>query len=257
MSTYTRRTIASDHAVLEAINAFVSGKYRKAQISQEGSTVVVRRKVLWQKQETRFDVVDGLFTATGNCDDADRISRRVMEEIDGFLNDHGWKEASTALGLHSIGRDKHAQGLILDLIAPDERVLVAISGYHDGKKTVLASTQRRVVMVQRELFGGEGTSQTIDLGQISGVTEKTGIVDGSVRIATSNHEVILEKAPSDEVKTFVATVRKQLAESTSRARSESSPGGDVSNIKQLAELHAAGALTDEEFAAAKAKLLGI
>lgn len=180
-----------------------------------------------------------------------------MEEIDDFLDDHGWKEASTALGLDSIGRDKHAQGLILDLIAPDERVLVAISGYHDGKKTVLASTQRRVVMVQRELFGGEGTSQTIDLGQISGVTEKTGIVEGSVRIATSNHEVILEKAPTDEVKTFVATVRKHLADSASPARSADSPSSDVSNIKQLAELHAAGALTDEEFAAAKAKFLGI
>jgi Short C-terminal domain len=31
----------------------------------------------------------------------------------------------------------------------------------------------------------------------------------------------------------------------------------VEKIKQLAELHASGALTDEEFAAAKAKALGI
>ena len=35
-----------------------------------------------------------------------------------------------------------------------------------------------------------------------------------------------------------------------------SGGVDMEQLKQLAELHAAGVLNDEEFAAAKAKLLG-
>jgi hypothetical protein len=33
-------------------------------------------------------------------------------------------------------------------------------------------------------------------------------------------------------------------------------GVDYDELKQLGELHAAGTLTDEEFAAAKAKILG-
>jgi hypothetical protein len=35
------------------------------------------------------------------------------------------------------------------------------------------------------------------------------------------------------------------------------PTVDYEQLKQLGELHAAGVLTDEEFAAAKAKLLGV
>lgn len=36
-----------------------------------------------------------------------------------------------------------------------------------------------------------------------------------------------------------------------------SGGSDLDEIQQLADLHAAGTLTDDEFAAAKAKVLGI
>ena len=34
------------------------------------------------------------------------------------------------------------------------------------------------------------------------------------------------------------------------------PASEMDQLQQLAELHASGALTDEEFAAAKAKILG-
>jgi hypothetical protein len=34
------------------------------------------------------------------------------------------------------------------------------------------------------------------------------------------------------------------------------PASDMDQLQQLADLHASGALTDEEFAAAKAKILG-
>jgi hypothetical protein len=34
------------------------------------------------------------------------------------------------------------------------------------------------------------------------------------------------------------------------------PASDADELQQLAELHASGALTDEEFATAKAKILG-
>ena len=40
------------------------------------------------------------------------------------------------------------------------------------------------------------------------------------------------------------------------APAPASTGIDMAQLKQLGDLHAAGILTDEEFAAAKAKLLG-
>lgn len=40
------------------------------------------------------------------------------------------------------------------------------------------------------------------------------------------------------------------------APAQASPGVDYDELKQLGQLHADGTLTDEEFAAAKAKILG-
>jgi hypothetical protein len=48
-------------------------------------------------------------------------------------------------------------------------------------------------------------------------------------------------------------------EAMQRAQAQGAPaagGIDLAQLKQLGDLHAAGVLTDEEFAAAKAKLLG-
>jgi hypothetical protein len=52
-------------------------------------------------------------------------------------------------------------------------------------------------------------------------------------------------------------VQQQTAAATQGAV-EATPAEDsTAQIQQLAQLHASGALTDEEFAAAKAKILGI
>jgi hypothetical protein len=52
-------------------------------------------------------------------------------------------------------------------------------------------------------------------------------------------------------------VQQQTA-AASQGAMEAAPAEDSTvQIQQLAQLHASGALTDEEFAAAKAKILGI
>ena len=57
----------------------------------------------------------------------------------------------------------------------------------------------------------------------------------------------------------VARRQQQTAAATQGAYSAPAPAeeDDTAQIQKLAELHASGALTDEEFAAAKAKVLGI
>jgi len=57
--------------------------------------------------------------------------------------------------------------------------------------------------------------------------------------------------------TIEATVGKDAADQVMRALQGEPPEDDaVADLERLARLHAAGGLTDEEFAAAKAKLLG-
>jgi hypothetical protein len=45
-------------------------------------------------------------------------------------------------------------------------------------------------------------------------------------------------------------------EEYSEAPPAAAPASDADQLQELAQLHASGALTDEEFAAAKAKILG-
>ncbi len=54
----------------------------------------------------------------------------------------------------------------------------------------------------------------------------------------------------------VAAAQQQAAAAPAPAAAPSAGGIDMEQLKQLAELHSAGVLNDEEFAAAKAKLLG-
>jgi putative oligomerization/nucleic acid binding protein len=53
--------------------------------------------------------------------------------------------------------------------------------------------------------------------------------------------------------------REQDAEQDQAAQPAPAPAApdQTAKLKELADLHASGALTDEEFAAAKAKLLGL
>jgi hypothetical protein len=54
-----------------------------------------------------------------------------------------------------------------------------------------------------------------------------------------------------------AQMAAQQAPAPAAAPAAPAAGDPMAEIQKLAQLHSAGALTDEEFAAAKAKLLGI
>ena len=54
----------------------------------------------------------------------------------------------------------------------------------------------------------------------------------------------------------VAAAQQQAPPAAAAAAPAAPAGIDMEQLKQLGELHAAGVLNDEEFAAAKAKLLG-
>ena len=69
---------------------------------------------------------------------------------------------------------------------------------------------------------------------------RRGLVAGAAIGATVAHNRGSNDAPPEE----------------SEAAPPPAPAIDTDELQQLAELHTSGALTDEEFAAAKAKILG-
>ena len=54
-----------------------------------------------------------------------------------------------------------------------------------------------------------------------------------------------------------AQYEQQYAAAARRRRRRPPPSDDVAELQQIADLHAQGILTDEEFAAKKAQILGI
>lgn len=258
MATITRKTTAPDHEVLTAITDFVRTKAKKATVDVQGNTVTVRQKVLWQKQEAVFEVHDGTLTASGNCQDSDKVLYKTMEAIADMLDDHGWDEAARTHGTKSVANGHLFKDKVLDELAPGERIIVATHGFHDDKPTILTVTDRRIIMISGEVLGWDTASQTIALDKVSSISEKAGFALGTIRISTSNDEIEVKKVATNEVKSVVSAARRALEQKSAPSPAPATNGGSsVDELKNLAELHAAGVLTDEEFAAAKARILGI
>ena len=56
---------------------------------------------------------------------------------------------------------------------------------------------------------------------------------------------------------MTSRTRSSIRSSAQQAQAPPEPEDDAAKLQNLAQLHSQGVLTDEEFAAAKAKLLGI
>lgn len=256
MTQITRGLIAPDHDVLTAIAEFIQSKFPKVELDTQVDCVTARRKVLWQKQEATFHVNGGTLVASGNCQDSDKIVYKTLFAIESMIDDHGWDEAARTHGIKSLAKGHLLKGQVLDALEPSERIVVATHGFRDGKATVLTVTDRRILVISGETLGWDTASQSISLDKVSSISEKTGWALGSIRISTSNDEIEVEKVATDEAKAVVSAARRAL-EQVSAPSSAPESSGSLDDLQKLADLHAAGVLTDEEFAAAKAKALGL
>jgi len=256
MTQISRRLIAPDQDVLSAIAQFVQTKFPKYELDTQADSVSARRKVLWQKQEATFQVTGGQLTVTGNCQEADKVVYKTLKAIDEMIDDRGWAEAARTHGIKSVAKGHLLKDQVLDALEPTERIVVAAQGHYDGKITVLTVTEKRILVVSNDVIGFQGASKTIALDKVSSISEKTGWALGSIRISTSNDEIEVEKVATDEAKAVVSAARRAL-EQVSAPSSAPESSGSLDDLQKLADLHAAGVLTDEEFAAAKAKALGL
>lgn len=259
MSQIIRQTAAPDGDVILAIADFAREKLRKVDVDvQHSNSVAVRKKVLWQNQEALFEAQNGVLTATGNCQDSDRLVMKVLENIADLLEDHGWDEATGRV--KSLQKKPHIRNQVLAELVDGERVLAATTGLKDKKPTTIAATQRRIIIFYADVLGTDSSTQSIGLDKVAGISETTSFGLGGLRISTSNDEITVEKVSRDELKDFVSTVRRAISQPQQvpepRASHQSQSGG-AAELAKLSELHAAGALTDEEFAAAKARALGL
>jgi len=87
-----------------------------------------------------------------------------------------------------------------------------------------------------------------------GMAARTAVVAGT---ATAVSGRVARRQQQKYAGQDSAYVEQQAAAAQQGAMEAAPPEDPTAQIEKLAQLHASGALTDEEFAAAKAKILGI
>lgn len=257
MTTFNRRIAIPANEVLVALEEAGKEKFRKATVSRAGDTVTIETKVLWQSQRTTFTVVGNALTAEGNNTDSDGRAIRLLNAIDDLLDDQGWQASIDKLGTISV-KNQAIRDQVLAVLHNDEDVVAATQGLELKKTSIIVATQKRILFLEKGTFGLSSGNRTISLDKVSSITASKGMMFGTIEITTSNEEIKIEKVVGSEVDAFVSAVRDVMDNPipTSPPAADNVTGR-LDQLTKLAELHAAGILTDDEFSAAKAKALGL
>jgi hypothetical protein len=168
---------------------------------------------------------------------------------------------------------KKEQQFIHRNLAPGERVLGQVIG--NFGQTIVATDHKVMVvktgMMAGQTFGGKVT--TFDYRNIAGVEERKGFAQGEFvlinpsmqatqgnrlkdkqAVNQSPNGVVFSSVNVKHFDAFAAKIREQVANVTAPT-SAPAPQSIADQIRQLADLHSAGVLTDDEFNSKKAELL--
>lgn len=164
------------------------------------------------------------------------------------------KRKSLADSLTRTERMTHGSAINVtaDEISLDETLTFLATGElddHDAKAVLAATDQRIIIGWMKGLSIGHTEIRYSGIDQIDVGTKLSG---KWVTLRHGSHSTTLEKSVSKNLDDLKRVVREQQAIPAAPADTS-----DVSNLAKLAERHAAGVLTDDEFTAAKAKALGL
>ena len=150
-----------------------------------------------------------------------------------------------------------------EILDDDEHIKYLTSGLMDGTTWLFVCTQRRIILIDYGLFFGV-TQKEMALENINSISYTTGIFFGSIEVWHGGAKMLIENCQKATVKPFVDAVNAAKKELNGNTGATSSPAPQntgaavdvVSQLERLAALKEKGILSDEEFAAQKAKILG-
>lgn len=143
------------------------------------------------------------------------------------------------------------------ILWPDELPQKVIRGTYENGTGLLVATDRRLLFVNKGLM----SLKVEDFGydKITSLQYKTGMMFGEIDVLASGNRATFKNIEKGHVRAFADWVRARI--SAPKAGGPSvvvQTGASASDeLTKMAELHKAGILTDEEFAAKKKQLLGI
>lgn len=206
----------------------------KAQILVDGDTVEI--------------TVDGLGSQHA------KFSAEMLELLpEGAVYDHDLPAAKERMGKSGRWFASLELHQLIDDLRPRERVISLDSCQVDGELALLVVTDRRILAKNRKAF--ESSAREISPKSISSIESGSKITGDWLKLSVSNSSIEVSVLNAGRGKELANTIHTLMEEPTQPTPAPSSSG--IGNLEKLAELHASGVLTDEEFSAAKAKALGL
>lgn len=132
------------------------------------------------------------------------------------------------------------------------------------RRATILITDRRVIIFSKKLGGYD--AQDYAYGLLTGVDHKKGITAGHINLRASGDSANVQQVKKDDVERISQIIRDRMAlshqpgtgmvGSQAEAAGGRTNGGIADELAKLAGLRDSGVLSDEEFNAQKAKLLG-
>lgn len=153
------------------------------------------------------------------------------------------------------------------ILNDNEQILALTSGYMNNKTWLAVCTNRRILFLNRGIFFGLHQVQ-MNLDRVQAIDSDFGLCFGSIRMWDGASSMAISMVLKSSVAPFVRTVqdaidrykRLMVHELASVANNaQTSAAGSpafINELERLANLKAAGHLSEEEYSAAKKKLIG-
>lgn len=141
-----------------------------------------------------------------------------------------------------------------------ESVQRMTTGTYGKGQGLIVLTDRRLLFVQDGIMSK--TTEDFPLDKVSSVQWSSGMLTGDIVIFASGNKSEIKTVNKDDGKEMVDAVRHRLSAPTQREPASSAtatapPASDpIEQLRKLGELRDAGIVTDAEFEAKKADLLG-
>lgn len=152
--------------------------------------------------------------------------------------------------------NKHLDWFVKEQLQPLEDVITSVEAQRDkeGFNGLLILTDQRIVFVRKGTLSTKFEPWAIE--RISSVETKSGLVFYSINLHTSGDKLELRTADKVGGKKLVAALQAALhSPSVAKPTLPIKPDDPLEKLQKLSDLHAAGILTDQEFAEKKAVLL--
>ena len=143
------------------------------------------------------------------------------------------------------------------ILRENEQIKNAATGMLESSYCLLVVTDQRVILVDKGLIYGLKVHE-IGYDKLSSIEYETGLVFGELLFTTSGSAMVVKKMVKQYITPLYESIHSAW-DAFKQKQSMSSPALDsedlISQLERLANLKKANMLTDEEFQAAKAKLL--